>query len=378
MHRIAVFVGTRAEAIKLAPVVAALQGARGFDPVVIVAGQDGLAPSQILQRFGIEVHIELDVARPGQSLAGLTARLMEAIDVALTNALPDLALAQGDSTTVLCTALACFYRRIRLGHIEAGLRTGSVQSPFPEEANRTLVTRLTSLHLAPTERARSNLLAEGCRDASIAVTGNTIIDALDIELRRQSEPVERRRIDTDLLNVLGVRTLDRPYVLVTGSRRENFGRGFDEICRALQILAYEFPGHDFIYPILPNPNVRDPAEALLGRLPNVRLIPPQPYSNFVALLAGCRLALTDSGGVQEEAPRLGKPILVMREHTERPEGLESGASRLVGAEATKIIDSVRELLLDDDAYRKMAHAPNPYGDGYAASRIIQALLAFLG
>jgi len=371
---ILVFMGTRPEAIKLAPVVAALRNTGDFACTVVATGQHKEMFQQVIDRFGIEVDAELDVMRPNQTLAELTARLMASIDGWLATARPDMALVQGDTTTVLVAALACFYRRIPIGHVEAGLRTGNIWSPFPEEANRRLATPLVTLHFAPTESAREALLRESVPDASIAVTGNTVIDALFTEVAAQAgDAAMREAIDTELSALLGSRLSEHPYVLITGHRREHFGKGFDEICEAIAGLARAFPEYHFVYPVHLNPNVKDHVARLLGDLPNVKLIPPQGYMQFVALMTGCRLVLTDSGGVQEEAPGLGKPVLVMRDTTERPEGVAAGTALLTGPNAATIIEHATRLLTDQGAYGRMASAQNPYGDGRAAERIVQRI-----
>jgi UDP-N-acetylglucosamine 2-epimerase (non-hydrolysing) len=260
-----------------------------------------------------------------------------------------------------------------VGHVEAGLRTGQRYSPFPEELNRGIATRLASLHFAPTELAREHLLREGIAAADIAVTGNTVIDALQAEVSRQAGAGVRAQIQQNLEAALGKAVLARPIVLITGHRRENFGHGFEQICAALAELARRFPDHELVYPVHLNPNVLGPVQAHLGQVPNIRLIAPQPYSEFVALMRSCRLVLTDSGGIQEEAPSLGKPVLVMRDTTERPEGVSAGTVRLVGAEAQQIVEGVSTLLTDAGAYARMAQATNPYGDGRAAQRIVERL-----
>ena len=365
--------GTRPEAIKLAPVVAALRRDKGFTCTVVATGQHLEMLRQVTDQFGIEIAAHLDVMRPDQTLASLTARLMTTIDDWLGRASPHMALVQGDTTTVLVAALACFYRRIPVGHVEAGLRTGNIWSPFPEEANRRLATPLVTLHFAPTASARQALLSEGVPANAITVTGNTVVDALHIETAEQRRPVVRAAITRELEAIIGDDWATVPYVLVTGHRRENFGSGFEEICAGIARLASAFPDHRFIYPFHLNPNVKGPVNKLLGSLPNVRLIPPQNYRLFVALLSHCRLVLTDSGGVQEEAPSLGKPILIMRDTTERPEGIAAGSARLVGANADAIVDNTTRLLVDHRAYDQMASATNPYGDGLAAGRIVDRL-----
>ncbi len=378
MKKIAVFVGTRPEGIKMAPVIKALQQAEDFEPVVISTGQHREMLDQVVEIFDLQVDEDLAVMLPNQTLATLTARLMEKIDATLQSYQPDMALVQGDTTTVLTAALACFYRRIPLGHVEAGLRTGNLQSPFPEEANRRLAGVLANLHFAPTRVSRDNLLAEHVDPASVVVTGNTVIDALLLELSHQNseDGAIRRQIDGSLSQWLPNDWRQRPYVLVTGHRRENFGEGFLQICQALSTLARRFPDHRFIYPVHLNPNVQQPVNEILSGIDNVLLIPPQGYRNFVALMAGARMILTDSGGVQEEAPSLGKPVLVMRDTTERPEGVDAGTVKLVGASAERIVEETTRLLTDEQAYSEMANARNPYGDGTAAQQIVSAIRAW--
>ncbi len=371
--RIAIFIGTRPEAIKLAPVIRALRAAPDFEPVVISTGQHREMLDQVASLFEIEVQHELSVMQPNQQLAELTGRLLVACDQLLRELRPGLALVQGDTTTVLAAALACFYQRVAIGHVEAGLRTGNRWSPFPEEMNRTLASRLCTLHFAPTELARQHLLSEGIAAEQVSVTGNTVIDALFVEVERQRSPAVQAQLRDRLRRALGPGALERPFVLVTGHRRENFGHGFDRICAALATLAARFPDHDFIYPVHLNPNVQEPVRELLGSIANILLIAPQPYSEFVALMSACTLVLTDSGGVQEEAPSLGKPVLVMRDTTERPEGVDAGTVRLVGADTDRIVDEVSRLLTDRGAYAAMALAANPYGDGQAAPRIVAEL-----
>jgi UDP-N-acetylglucosamine 2-epimerase (non-hydrolysing) len=373
MRRIAVFIGTRPEAIKMAPVVAALTASDRFEPLVINTGQHRELIDQVIQLFGIQVDHDLAVMAPNQSLTPLLARLLERIDAVLADARPDMVLAQGDTSTVLATALAAFYRRIPFGHVEAGLRTGNLQSPFPEEANRVLTTPLAALHFAPTRTSADNLRRERIPEPQIVVTGNTVIDALFMELRRQSDFAVQAALTKRLRTAIGLDFGSRPFVLVTGHRRENFGGGFEQICDALAALAARYTDHLFVYPVHLNPNVQSVVRRRLGELANVRLIPPQPYSEFVALLAACRLALTDSGGVQEEAPSLGKPVLVMRDTTERPEGIAAGTVKLVGAESAAIIRETMRLLDDPAAYRAMSEATNPYGDGHATPRILEAI-----
>ncbi|MCG8448171.1 MAG: UDP-N-acetylglucosamine 2-epimerase (non-hydrolyzing) [Pirellulales bacterium] len=375
-HRIAVFMGTRPEAIKMASVVAQLRTAEGLEPLVINAGQHREMIQQVIDLFGIDVDAELEVMQPNQTLAGLTARMMNRVAAALVELQPDMVLVQGDTTTVLCAALASFYSHIPVGHVEAGLRTGNIRSPFPEEMNRRLVSPLAQLHFAPTETARQALLAEGVPAESIEVTGNTVVDALLMELERQKDPEVQQQIQSKLSRLLGEGWTSQPMILVTGHRRENFGDGFEQICTALKQLGQRFADTVIVYPVHLNPNVRKVVHQQLGQTPNIRLIEPQPYSVFVALAAVSRLILTDSGGVQEEAPSLGKPVLVMRDTTERPEGVLAGTVKLVGPHAETIVAEATRLLTNQAAYEAMANVANPYGDGQAGLRIVKRIQQF--
>lgn len=371
------FFGTRPEAIKMAPVVRAIEAHPRLRARVVSTGQHREMLAQVVELFGLDLDAELDVMRPGQGLAGLTARLLEGLDAELDAHPPALALVQGDTTTVLSAALACFYRRVPIGHVEAGLRSGDLQQPFPEEANRLLATRLATLHFPPTSVSEANLLREGVAAERITVTGNTVIDALHAEVARQEKPGVTESLDAALANFLPTAALARPYVLITGHRRENFGDGFEHICAAIAALAQRFADTGFVYPVHLNPAVQEPVNRLLARQPNVYLLPPQPYAPFVRLMRGARLLLTDSGGVQEEAPGLGKPVLVMRATTERPEGVDAGTVKLVGTDRGRIVAEVTALLTDEKAHAAMAKAVNPYGDGRAAGRIADAVAAFL-
>jgi len=361
----------------MAPVIKALERTDGLAPVVISTGQHREMLEQVVELFGLPVHHRLDVMQPGQTLADLSARLLTAIDRVLETVTPDLALVQGDTTTVLMAALACLYRRIPVGHVEAGLRTGDIWSPFPEEVNRRLASPLVRLHFAPTQSAADNLLREGVDPATIHVTGNTVIDALLMEVARQRQPAVQAEIHGRLDALLGPGWQGAPLVLVTGHRRENFGAGFEQICAAIATLADRFPDHRIVYPVHLNPNVQGPVHERLGGRPTIRLVPPQPYAEFVALMRASRLILTDSGGVQEEAPSLGKPVLVMRDTTERPEAVSAGTVELVGTDARRIVDRVTTLLTDEAAYRRMSTASNPYGDGRAAGRIAAVVRALV-
>jgi UDP-N-acetylglucosamine 2-epimerase (non-hydrolysing) len=374
--KISVIFGTRPEAIKLAPVILALKRDPAFCCDICVTGQHREMLDQVLEVFDIMPNTDLKLMVPDQTLAGLTGRLVEALDEYLKEAKPNLVMVQGDTTTVFCAALAAFYHHIPVAHVEAGLRTGDLEAPWPEEANRLLTSRLTALHFAPTEGARQNLLREGVGDSLIHVTGNTVIDTLFLALEklRSSQP----QIPGLSADVLGN---DRPLVLITGHRRENFGGGFESICQAIAELACMFPNTHFVYPVHLNPNVRNPVEHYLGKgagLKNIHLIEPLSYIPFVSLLNRATIILTDSGGIQEEAPSLGKPVLVMREATERPEAISAGTVRLVGTDRAKIVAGISTLLLDQSAYAAMSRAVNPYGDGHAAPRIITACRKFLG
>ena len=378
MKKVAIFMGTRPEGIKMAPVVKAIDATDGLEPIVVSTGQHKEMLQQVVDLFEIHVDHDLEVMQPNQTLPSLTARLITRIDALLEETQPDMALVQGDTTTVFTAALCCFYRGIPVGHVEAGLRTGNMRSPFPEEANRRLACPLVSLHFPPTETSKANLLRELVDENTVHVTGNTVIDALHLEIARQESAKNQAPLKAKLIESIGEDFTQRPYVLVTGHRRENFGGGFDEICTALSTLAKTHPEYLFIYPVHLNPKVQKPVYDTLGQFENIKLIPPQPYSEFVMLINNSRIVLTDSGGVQEEAPSLGKPVLVMRDTTERPEGVEAGTVKLVGAVGANIIASVDELILDPAAYEQMAKAKNPYGDGKAANRIADAVLKFLG
>lgn len=354
--RILVVVGTRPEAVKLAPVVHALRRVDWASTRVLATAQHRQMLDQTLTFFGIRPDRDLDVMRQGQTLADLTARLLTGIDPVLAEEGPDLVLAQGDTTTVMAVALACAYRQVAFGHVEAGLRTGDPRNPFPEELNRVLVARMATLHFAPTPGARVNLLREGVQEASVHVTGNTAIDAL---------AWAADRVDTAPF----VPARGRRLVLVTAHRRENFGAPFEAVCRALRDIA-DRPDVQVLYPVHPNPAVHDTAHRILGDHPSIRLVEPLDYPAMIAAMRACTLVLTDSGGVQEEAPSLGKPVLVLRRATERPEGVAVGAARLVGTDRAAIVAATNRLLDDPGAYAAMATAGNPYGDGRAAERIL--------
>lgn len=368
--------GTRPEAIKLCPVVLALQKDPAFDCRVCVTGQHKEMLQQVLDVFGVVPDADLALMRPNQTLGGLTSRAIAAIDDYLAREKPDIVMVQGDTTTVLAGALAAFYHRIPVAHVEAGLRTGNMESPWPEEANRVLTTRLAKWHFCPTENNRQNLLEEGVPAENIHVTGNTVIDAL-LLAREKVEKLRGCEVERSCGLPDGFMDSGRRMVLITGHRRENFGEGFEHICAAIKKLAEEFPETHFVYPVHLNPNVREPVNRILNiqtpKRPNIHLIAPQGYLPFVALMNRAYLILTDSGGVQEEAPSLGKPVLVMRDTTERPEAVTAGTVKLVGTGSEDIYHAARLLLTDSGAYEKMLKAVNPYGDGNAVSRIVGAL-----
>ncbi len=375
MNRVAVFIGTRPEAIKLAPVVKAIARTPGLEPVVVSTGQHREMLRQVTELFDLQIDHDLDVMRPNQTLASLTGRLVDQIDGLLATIDPIISVVQGDTATTFCAALASFYRRVPIAHVEAGLRTGNMEAPFPEEANRRLTSPLCAMHFPPTGLGEANLLNEGISPESVAVVGNTVIDALMLEAERQStgagDEIEQR-----LAQAIGEDWLTTPSVLITGHRRENFGQGFANICSGIAQLADRHPDHLFVYPVHLNPNVQGPVREHLSSRSNIRLIDPQDYSSFVALMRRAHVILTDSGGVQEEAPSLGKPVLVMRETTERPEGVHAGVARLVGADSQRIVDGVSELLTSSDAYDAISRTVNPYGDGHASDRIAAAISAW--
>jgi UDP-N-acetylglucosamine 2-epimerase (non-hydrolysing) len=342
-----------------------------FTTRICVTAQHREMLDQVLQMFSIRTHHDLNVMETGQSLEEVATRVLFGMKRVLAQERPDMMLVQGDTTTVMAAALAAFYAQVAVGHVEAGLRTWDKRSPFPEETNRVLATHLADLHFAPTEWARDNLLREGVRAESVVVTGNTVIDAL-LQARKRAA-ASRSKLER------GFREIDfeRKIVLVTGHRRENFGAGMLAICRAIQRLARRHPDVEFVYPVHLNPNVQRPVRTILGGLRNVHLLEPQPYLPFVFLMDRSHILLTDSGGIQEEAPSLGKPVLVMREHTERPEAVRAGTVRLVGTSERKIVRHVHELLVNGRAHRAMARAHNPYGDGRASQRIVRALSSYL-
>lgn len=375
LKKIMLVFGTRPEAIKMAPLVHALQTRPDrFDVKICVTAQHREMLDQVLDIFDIQPDIDLDLMKQGQDLYDITAAVLLGMRGVLAEHRPDVVLVHGDTTTTLATAMAGFYAGIDVGHVEAGLRTHDVRSPFPEEFNRQIASKVTRFHFAPTETSATNLRAEGVAAGDIFVTGNTVIDALLWALDRlDRDSVRRDQIERRLDEQLGDMWRTNRFVLITGHRRENFGAGFLEICAGLKELAERYPDVFFIYPLHLNPNVRKPVGDLLSDVVNVRLIEPLEYEPFITLLRATHIVLTDSGGIQEEAPSLGKPVLVMRDVTERPEAVEAGTVRLVGADRARIVAGVAELLDDAAVYKAMARAHNPYGDGQACRRIVEAL-----
>ena len=373
--RVLLVFGTRPEAIKMAPLVKTLQAHSAFDVKVCVTAQHRQMLDQVLHLFDIKPDFDLNLMKPGQDLYDITSGVLLGLKTVLTEWRPDAMLVHGDTSTTFAASLAAFYQRIPVGHVEAGLRTGNLYSPWPEEANRKLTSTLVKWHFAPTATSRSNLLSENIAAESIHVTGNTVIDALlqvrekivsNADLRQQFEK------DFDFLSPA------KRLVLVTGHRRENFGTGFEQICQALARIATTHSDVQVVYPVHLNPQVQEPVRRLLGGVDNVHLIEPLDYLPFVYLMDKSTLILTDSGGIQEEAPSLGKPVLVMRDTTERPEAVEAGTVKLVGTNAHEIASQANNLLSNAEAWKAMAFAHNPYGDGFACERIAQALLADKG
>ena len=366
--------GTRPEAIKMAPVLHALRARGDLRVGVCVSAQHRQMLDQVLALFDIVPDDDLDLMRPGQDLTGVTCGVLSGMQRILAARRPRMVLVHGDTSTTFSAALAAFYAGIEVGHVEAGLRTGNMRAPWPEEMNRRLTAPLTTLHFAPTPRARANLIMEGMAEASIEVTGNTVIDALlQVRERLRTDAV----LDAEMRERFGFLSPSRRMVLVTGHRRENFGDGFEHICMALRELS-EREDVEIVYPVHLNPNVQEPVKRILGDRGRVHLIEPQDYLPFVWLMDRATLLITDSGGIQEEAPSLGKPVLVMRDVTERPEAVEAGTVRLVGTDTARIVAAATALLDDEAAYKAMSRAHNPYGDGHASERIAARVARHLG
>ncbi len=367
--KILITFGTRPEAIKMAPLVKSLQACNGLQVKVCVTAQHRQMLDQVLGLFDIIPDFDLNLMRAGQTLTDLTCNILQGMNSVLAEFQPDWVLVHGDTTTAMTVSLAAFYKQVRIGHVEAGLRTNNLLSPWPEEANRQITGRLASLHFAPTPQARQNLLAENVPEDRIHVTGNTVIDALlNVSKRIDTDPELAKQLATQFPFL----DPDKRLILITGHRRENFGDGFESICRALAEIA-EDKSVQLVYPVHLNPNVQEPVSRLLGKHDRIVLIPPADYLPFIYLMKKSHIILTDSGGIQEEAPSLGKPVLVMRNTTERPEAVEAGSVKLVGTDANQIVKQTQLLLQDKAAYDQMAFAHNPYGDGNACSRIRDVL-----
>lgn len=363
--------GTRPEAIKMAPLALKLQHySQDFETKVCVTGQHRQMLDQVLELFGLKPDFDLNLMKPGQTLSDVTSGVLKGLEEVFEQWLPDVILVHGDTATTFAASLAAYYHKIKVGHVEAGLRTGDLYSPWPEEANRQLTGVLANYHFAPTQSSYDNLIKENVNPETIVVTGNTVIDAL-LQVKQKVE--QDQALVEQFQQQFSFLEQEKKLILVTGHRRENFGQGFLNICQALANLAKKYPDIQIVYPVHLNPNVQQPVNALLADIDNIYLIAPQDYLPFVYLMSRSYLILTDSGGIQEEAPSLGKPVLVMRDTTERPEAVKAGTVRLVGTEIATIEQSVAELIENPDVYTEMAAAHNPYGDGTACQQIIQFL-----
>lgn len=370
MTKVLTVFGTRPEAIKMAPLVTALAKETSIESRVCVTAQHREMLDQVLNLFEITPEYDLDIMKPGQDLYDVTTRILLGIRDVLQSFRPDIVLVHGDTSTTFATALAAFYERIPVGHVEAGLRTGDLSSPWPEEANRKLTGAITKWHFAPTELSRNNLIKENIDPATVQITGNTVIDALHSVV---SKIEQDQTLSQSLAAQFPFLEESKKLILVTGHRRESFGGGFERICEALRQVALRYPESQIVYPVHLNPNVQEPVNRLLKGVANIHLIDPQDYLPFVYLMSKSYLILTDSGGIQEEAPSLGKPVLVMRDNTERPEALDAGTVELVGTDTQTIVTAVSQLIDDDNHYQRMAQATNPYGDGKACGRIVAAI-----
>lgn len=375
--RILTIFGTRPEAIKMAPIVAAIKSQKKLKVIVCVTAQHREMLDQVMKVFRITSHYDLNIMTTGQDLYDITTKSLVGLKNILSKEKPDLVLVQGDTTTAFASALTAYYLKIPIGHVEAGLRTYNKYSPFPEEMNRHLLSVLADYHFAPTQWAKSNLLKEGIAEEKIWITGNTVVDALLTVVNSQKSEAKRKTLKKyfkEKLNLVLSPSENRKIILVTGHRRENFGERFKNICMGLKEISERRKDVLIIYPVHLNPNVQQPVRSILGSKPNIHLIEPLEYEPFIFLMSNAYLILTDSGGIQEEAPSLGKPVLVMRDTTERPEVIESGAVRLVGASKDKIVNETLRLLEDVAFYKKMVSKGNPYGDGKAAERIVNIIL----
>ena len=367
--------GTRPEAIKMAPLVQQLYVHPNIDAKVCVTAQHREMLDQVLELFEIKPDYDLNIMRPGQTLTDITSNILKGMESVLQEYKPDAVLVHGDTTTTLATTLASFYQQIPVGHVEAGLRTGNLYSPWPEEGNRKLAGALAHWHFAPTAQSKANLLVEGIKEERILVTGNTVIDALlEVKEKLKQDENLQSRFANQFAFLGNKKVIDDKVILVTGHRRESFGGGFERICKALAQIAKQFPNAQIVYPVHLNPNVREPVNRILSGITNIYLIEPQDYLPFVWLMNRSDVILTDSGGIQEEAPSLGKPVLVMRDTTERPEAVAAGTVKLVGTDTGIIVDAIATILNDSNAYETISKAYNPYGDGTASQRIVSQLL----
>lgn len=371
MAKLLAIFGTRPEAIKMAPLLLHLSKQKGFESVVCITAQHRKMLDQVLEFFNIEVDFDLDLMVPNQTLSGLTCKIINGLESVLEEVSPDLVLVHGDTTTAFAASLAAFYKKIPIGHVEAGLRTNNLYSPWPEEGNRKLISSLANYHFCPTENARANLLSEGISPEAIVVTGNTVVDSLTLALNAIASDLSLSAIFKEKFKYLD---FSKKLILVTGHRRESFGEGFENICLALKKLAIQNDDVQIIYPVHLNPSVQVPVSRVLGDIPNVFLIEPVDYVGFVYLMSRSYLILTDSGGIQEEAPTVGVPLFVMRESTERPEALLAGSMRLVGSSESSIFSEVMAVLKCQKKYQKMRPKTNPYGDGNASVRIVDFLI----
>ena len=374
MKKILVVFGTRPEAIKMAPIVhELLKDTENFDTKICITSQHREMLDQVLPLFEIIPDYDLDIMKPNQDLFSLTQRILVKIKHVLQDFKPCKVIVHGDTTTSFVASLAAYYQKIAVVHVEAGLRTGNLYSPWPEEGNRQLTAVLADYHFAPTQISKNNLLLEGVIEAKIAVTGNTVIDALQLIMKKINTDSNLKKSLIKNIKVLGFNELNSKFILVTGHRRENFGEGFLNICRALKNIAKANPNINILYPLHLNPMVRNPVIKHLSGITNIKLVSPFQYQEFILIMSKSYIILTDSGGVQEEAPAFGKPVLVMRNETERPEGIKAGTVKLVGSSFKKIIDEVQILLDNKNEYKKMSEAHNPYGDGFASKKIVNKL-----
>jgi len=372
VKKILLVFGTRPEAIKMAPLALQLQQQKKIETRVCVTGQHRQMLDQVLELFNLKPDFDLNLMKSGQTLSDITSGVLKGLETVFSEWLPDIVLVHGDTATTFAASLAAYYHKIKIGHVEAGLRTGNIYSPWPEEANRKLTGALANYHFAPTQSSYNNLLKENINPEIITITGNTVIDAL---LKVKEKVETDKKIISDFNEQFDFLDTSKKMILVTGHRRENFGQGFLNICQALANIAQKYTDVQIVYPVHLNPNVQKPVNELLSGISNIHLIAPQDYLPFVYLMNHSYLILTDSGGIQEEAPSLGKPVLVMRDTTERPEAVDAGTVKLVGTDAATIEESVTALIEDTVLYQQMAEAHNPYGDGLACEKIIQKLMS---